>query len=117
MIEYEKMVIIPDFAFRGRKFTALKPIKSFFSPIKGIPQGTVLTLSGDIGLAYEYDKYGVRIILQFGVYWGKNLKKRRDWVNYRDFRRATVFSRDIPFNSSSKARSAINNIMKIGLPL
>lgn len=81
-------------AICGLRYQIIKPPKSFFSPLKGIPENTVITLTGDIRLEIRMKQtfsgtLVPHITPYIGVSWGKNMKGT-DWVTFTRFHRGAV---------------------------
>ena len=76
--------VVPGFSFRGLKYQLAVPYRSFFSPINGIPAGTIITLTGEILIKIFSQPFppGVlpRPLLEVGITWGKNMKGT-DWIS------------------------------------
>ncbi len=93
---------------RGLRYKILKPTRSFFSPIKGIPPETVITLTGDIrievSLIVRYGRFVPAVTAYIGVQWGKNLKGT-DWIKAARFQRnAELFTESFAWSSPTKKR-------------
>ncbi|MBI2639937.1 MAG: hypothetical protein HYW90_03580 [Candidatus Sungbacteria bacterium] len=81
-------------SFRNSRFKVTIPMRSFFSPARGILPGTVIILTGEflIKISRKFRFNGTAIpscSMKVGIRWGKNMKGT-DWVTETRLKRCAI---------------------------
>lgn len=101
--------------FHNSRFKVTIPMRSFFSPIKGIRPGTIITLTGEFSIniseKFRFDGTVVpSCSMKVGVRWSKNMKGT-DWVTETRFKRCAIPAPEPP--SGPPPSKAVEEIRRL----